>query len=182
MELRERGDTTFVEVQRDGSRPALRRVSLKHAFNFGEPMVELYSELWKLWHQPLTVELPHLCKTLPPAFGRTGQLRKLIDQISPSVTGLPYFVAVDFRTVEQTAKTCQHLRDLSPDSFCARAMRFSNCRREIARGELAMSGREPADCILKSLAGTRRPDQEPNQAVAHDTQSCFLATDYNCLK
>src|SRR6516162_3375550 len=119
MELRKRDDSTFVEVQRHRSRPALRRVSLEHASNFGEPVVELHSELWKLWHQPLTVEVPHLCESLPPAFGRTDQLRKLINQTSPGVTGLPYFVAVDLRAVEQTAKTCQHLRGLSPDSFYA---------------------------------------------------------------
>src|SRR6516162_6801471 len=61
-------------------------------------------------------------------------------------------------------------------------MRFTDCLGKIARSELAVSGHELTDCILKGFAGTGRPDQEPDQAVAHDTKRCFLAADYNCLK
>ena len=64
----------------------------------------------------------------------------------------------------------------------SRIMGFTDGRREIVRGELAMRGCEPTDGILEDFTGTGRPDQEPHQAVAHDTQRCFLGTSYRCLK
>src|SRR5262245_21592554 len=103
---------------------------VEHVSDFGEPAVELGSQCWKLRHQPLTIELPHLRKTLPPALGRAGQLRKLMDQAPPGVVRLPDFVAVDLRAVEQITKTGQHLRGLSPESLRLRVMlRFTDCRR-----------------------------------------------------
>src|SRR5262249_31698984 len=72
VELRKRGNPVLFEVQRHGSRPARRRMPVEHVSDFGETAVELGSESWKLRHQPLTVELPHLRKTLPPALGRAG--------------------------------------------------------------------------------------------------------------
>src|SRR5262249_15344813 len=71
---------------------------------------------------------------------------------------------------------------LLPEGLCTPVMRFTEGLREITRGELAMSAHELTDCILKGFAGTGRPDQEPDQAVAHDTQRSFLAANYNCLK
>ena len=182
VERRKRSHPLVFEVQRHRNRPALRRTPLQHAPDFGEPAVELTSEFCKLRNQPLAVDLPHVCRTLPPAFRRAGQLRKLMDQAPPRVAGLPYFVAVDLRAVEQTTKTRQHLRGLSPEGFWARIVGFTDGRREIVRGELAMRGREPTDCILEGFTATGRPDQEPDQAVAHDTQRCFLGTSYNCLE
>ena len=61
-------------------------------------------------------------------------------------------------------------------------MGFTDGRREIVRGELAMRGREPTDCILEGFTAAGRPDQEKDQAVAQHTQRCFLGTGYNCLK
>ena len=98
------------------------------------------------------------------------------------MAGLPYFVAVDLRAVEQTTKTRQRLRGLSPEGFQARIVGFADGRRQIVRGELTMRGREPAGCILEGFTATGRPDQEPDQAVAHDTQRRFLGTSYSCLK
>src|SRR6516164_8656696 len=155
---------------------------LQHAVDFGEPVIELGSKFWKLRQQPPKVELPDLRETLPPAFGRAGQLRQPMDQAPPCMAGLPYVVAVDLRAVEQGTKTRQPLRALSPEGFCARVRRFAHCRREIARGELATSGHEPTDRILESLAGTGRPDQEPDEAVAHEAQCRFLATKQDRLK
>src|SRR5262249_15683667 len=182
VELRKRGNPVLFEVQRHGSRPARRRMPVEHVSDFGETAVELGSESWKLRHQPLTVELPHLRKTLPPALGRAGQLRKLLDQTPPGAVRLPCFVAVDLRAVEQTTKTREPLRGLSPERFHLHIMRFTDCRREIARGELTMDGYQPADCVLKDFAGGGRPDQEPDQAVAQDAQRCFLGTEYDRLK
>ena len=181
-ERRKRSHSLIFEVQRHSSRPALRGTPLQHASDLGEPAVEFSSEFWKLRHQPLTVVLPDVCEALPPSFERAGQLRKLTDQGPPRAAGLPYFVAVDLRAVEQAAKTRQHLRGLSSEGFWARVRRITDCRREIVNCELAMSGREPTDCILKGFTGTGRPNQEPDQAVAEDTQRCFLGTSYNCLK
>jgi len=59
----------------------------------------------------------------------------------------------DRRAVEQATKTRQRLRALSPEGLCVRVRRFAHCRREIARGELALSGHEPTDRILEGLAG-----------------------------
>ena len=59
----------------------------------------------------------------------------------------------DRRAVEQATKTRRPLRALSPEGFCARVRRFADCRREVARGELAMSRHEPMDRILEGLAG-----------------------------
>src|SRR5262249_19996197 len=83
---------------------------------------------------------------------------------------------------EQTAKTREHLRGLSPERFHLHVMRFTNCRRQIERGELTMNGHQPADCMLKDFTGAGRPDQEPDQAVAQDAQCCFLSTEYDRLK
>src|SRR5450631_603060 len=105
-----------------------------------------------------------------------------MDQAPPRVAGLPNLVAVDLRAVEQTTKTRQHLRGLAPEGFWARIMGFTDSRREIVRGELAMRGCEPTGCILEDFTATGRPDQEPDQAVAHDTQRCFLGPGYNRLK
>src|SRR5262249_35125249 len=55
-------------------------------------------------------------------------------------------------------------------------------RREIVRGELPMRGHQLTDCILEGFTAAGRPEQETDQAVAHDTQRCFLGTSYNCLK
>src|SRR5262249_11639469 len=151
MELRKRGNPVLFEVQRHGSWPARRRMSVEHVSDFGKPVVERGRESWKLRHQPLTVELPHFRKTLPPALGRAGQLRKLLDQAPPGVVRLPCFVAIDLRAVEQTTKTREHLRGLSPERLHLRIMRFTDCRREIAGGELTMDGHQPADCVLKDF-------------------------------
>ena len=45
-----------------------------------------------------------------------------------------------------------------------------------------MRRREPTDCILEGFTATGRPDQEKDQAVAHDAQRCFFDTSYNSLK
>ena len=45
-----------------------------------------------------------------------------------------------------------------------------------------MRGREPTDCILEGFTAAGRPDQEPDQAVAQETQRCFLGTSYDCLE
>src|SRR5215472_4051614 len=155
---------------------------LQHAADFGEPVIELGSEFWKLRQQPLKIELPDLRETLPPAFGRAGQLRQPMDHAPPCVTGLPYVVAVDLRAVEQGTKTRQPLCALLPEGFCVLVRRFDHYRREIARGELAMSGHEPTDRILEGLAGAGRPDQEPDEAVAHEAQRRFLAAKQDRLK
>src|SRR5215470_3230027 len=155
---------------------------LQHAADFGEPVIELGSEFWKLRQQPPKVEFPDLRETLPPAFGGAGQLRQPMDQAPPCVAGLPNVVAVDLRAVEQAAKTRRPLRALSPEGFCARVGRFADCRRETARAELALSGHKPTDRILEGLAGTRRPDQKPDQAVAHEAQRRFLAAKQDRLK
>jgi hypothetical protein len=173
VERRKRSHPLVFEVQRRRNRPALRRTPLQHAPDFDEPAVELTGEFCKLRNQPLAVDLFHLCRTLPPAFRRAGQLRKLMDQAPPSVAGLPHFVAVDLRAVEQTTKTRQHLRGLPPEGFQARIVGFTDGRRQIVRGELTMRGREPTDCILEGFTATGRPDQEPDQAVAQNTQRCF---------
>jgi hypothetical protein len=65
-------------------------MAIEHISDFAEPAVEFDSESWKLRHRPLTVELPHLRKTLPQALGRGGQLRKLLDQAPPDVVRLPW--------------------------------------------------------------------------------------------
>src|SRR5215467_8187702 len=118
---------------------------VEHVSDFGEPPIEFGSKSWKLRHQPPTVELPHLRKTLPPTLGRASQLRQLLDQAPPGVARLPCFVAVDLRAVEQTTKTREHLRGLAPERFHLRIMRLARRRREIARGELTMDGHQPAD-------------------------------------
>ena len=105
-----------------------------------------------------------------------------MDQAPPRVAGLPYLVAVNLRAVEQTTKTRQHLRGLSPEGCWAGVVGFTEGRREIVRGELAMRGHEPTDCILEGFTATGRPDQEPDQAVAQKTQRCFFGTSYNCLE
>ena len=84
---------------------------------------------------------------------------------------------------QQTTKTRLQLRDLSPRGL--RRSRSINCtygRREIVRGELAMRDCELADCILERLTSTGRPDQEPDQAVARDTERCFPGTGYGSLE
>src|SRR5215472_7842186 len=105
-----------------------------------------------------------------------------MDQAPPRVAGLPYFVAVELRAIQQTTKTREHLRGLSLECLWSRIMGFTDGRREIVRGALAMRDCEPTDCILEGFTGTRRPDEEPDQAVAHDTQRCFPGTSYSCLK
>ena len=157
-------------------------MALQHASDFGEPAVELAGEFCKPRNQPLAIDLAHLSRTLPAAFRRAGQLSKPMDQAPPRVAGLPDFVGVDLRAVEQITKTRQHLRDLSPEGLWVRVMGFTDGRREIVRGELAMRGREPTDCILEGFTAAGRPDQEKDQAVAHDAQRCFLDTGYDCLK
>ena len=109
-------------------------------------------------------------------------MRKLTDQAPPRVASLPYFVPANLRAVEQTGKMRQHLCALSPESFRARIIGFANGRREIARGELAMCGRDLTDGILERYLAIARPDQEPDQGVARDAQRCFFATSYDCLK
>src|SRR5262249_503759 len=128
------------------------------------------------------VELPDLGETLPAAFGRAAQLRQPVDHAAPCVTGLPYVVAVDFRAVEQATKTRHPLRAPSPERFGARVPRLADCRREITRGELPVRVHEPTDRILECLAGTGRPDQEPDEAVAHEAQRRFLAAKQDGLK
>src|SRR5215470_16692486 len=155
---------------------------VEHVSDFGEPPIEFGSKSWKLRHQPPTVELPHLRKTLPPPLGRAGQLRELLDQAPPGVLRFPCFVAVNLRAVEQTTKTRAHLRGLSPERFHLHIVRLTNCRREIARGELTMDGHQSADCIFKDFTGAGRPNQEPDQAVAQDAQCSFLCTEYDRLK
>src|SRR5262245_49946058 len=105
----------------------------EHMSDFGEPPIELGSESRKLRHHPPTVELPNLRGTLPPPLGRAGQLRELLDQAPPSVLRFPHFVAIDLCAVEQTTKTREHLRGLSPQRFHLHVMRFTGCPREIAR-------------------------------------------------
>src|SRR5262245_57730285 len=155
---------------------------LQHAADLDEPVIEPGSEFRKLRQQPPKVEFPDLRETLPPTFGRAGQLRQPMDQASPCVAGLPYVVAVDLRAVEQATKTRLHLHDLSPESFRAGVMDFTDRRRENLGDELALSGHEPTDRILEGLTATGRPDQEPDQAVARQTQRCFLGTGDNRLK
>src|SRR5262245_65223879 len=99
-----------------------------------------------------------------------------MDQAPPRAAGLPYVVAVDLHSVEQATKTRLHLHGLSPEGFRAGVMGFTDRRRENLGGELPMRGREPTDCILEGFTATGRPDQEPDQAVAHQTQRCFLGT------
>src|SRR5215475_1453699 len=76
----------------------------------------------------------------------------------------------------------RHLRRPLLESFWVRVVHFADCRRDIVRCELTLSGHEPAHCILKSSTATGRPDQKPDQAVATDAQRCFFETSYNCLK
>src|SRR5262249_4635134 len=114
--------------------------------------------------------------------GRAGQLRQTMDQAPPRVAGLPYVVAVDLRAVEQATNARQLLRALSPEGFCARVWRLADCRCEIARGELAMSGHEPTDRVREGLAAAGRPDQKPDEAVAHEAQRRFLGAKQNRLK
>ena len=64
------------------------------------------------------------------------------------MAGLQYFVAVDLRAVEQTTKTRQHLRGLSPEGVWPRIAGFTDGRRELVRGELAMGGYELTDSVL----------------------------------
>ena len=68
VERRKRSHPLVFEVQRHRNRPALRRMPLQHAPDFGEPAVELTGEFCKLRNQPLAVDLPHVCRTLPHAF------------------------------------------------------------------------------------------------------------------
>src|SRR6516164_7315070 len=103
-ERRKRSHSLIFEVQRHTSRPALRGTPLQHASDFGKPAVELGSEFWELRHQPLTVVLPDVCEALPPSFERAGQLRKLMDQGPPRAAGLPYFVTIGLRAVQQATK------------------------------------------------------------------------------
>ena len=181
LERRKRGHPLVFEAQRHGNRPALRRMPLQHASDFGQPAVELAGDFCKHRNQPLAVELPHVCRTLPPAFQCGGQLRKPMDQAPPRPAGLPDFVAVDLRTVEQISKTRQHLRGLLPEGLGPHHG-FTDGRREVVRGELALRGREPTDGILEGLTAAGRPDQEKDQAVAHDAQRRFLGTRDDCLK
>src|SRR5262245_53379163 len=155
---------------------------LQHAADLDEPVIEPGSEFRKLRQQPPKVELPDLRETLPPAFGRADQLRQPMDQAPPCVAGLPYVVAVDLRAVEQAAKTRRPLRALSPEGFFAHVRRFTDCRREIARGELALSGHEPKDRILEGRAAAGRPEQKPDQTVAREAQRRFLAAKQDGLK
>src|SRR5262245_54473116 len=104
---------------------------LQHAFDFGEPVVELAGEVCQLRYLLPTLRLPHTSRSLPAAFFHAGQLRKLMDQAPPRVAGFPYFVAVHLRAIQQTTKTREHLRGLSPQGLWPRIMGFTGGRREI---------------------------------------------------